>query len=83
MQNFEPYISLLIQVPLVGIFVWFAQNMIKQFNDSIDKRDSAWREFLKEHTQSTNAAIGRIAEEVKTLGREVSELRGKNNGSYG
>jgi Na+/phosphate symporter len=77
-SNVENYIGLLIQVPLVGIFVWFALSLIKQFNESMNKRDEAWREFLKEITNSTNAAIARIAEEVKGLGREISEMRGRN-----
>lgn len=72
------YISLLIQVPLVGMFIWFTLRQNKDFLDAMEKRDEQWREFLSNHTESTNQAIGRIAEEVKTLARELSELRGRN-----
>ncbi len=71
------YISLLIQIPLVGIFVWYSSRQNKDFLDAMAKRDEQWRAFLHEHTESTNAAISRIAEEVKSLGREVSEMRGR------
>lgn len=72
------YISLLIQVPLVGMFIWFTLRQNKDFLDAMEKRDAQWRDFLNKHTESNNQAIGRIAEEVKTLARELSELRGGN-----
>lgn len=77
--NIETYLGLLIQVPLVGMFIWFTLRQNKDFLTAMEKRDEQWREFLREHTDSTNAAIGRIAEEVKLLSREVSEMRGRNN----
>ena len=80
MQNVEPYVGLLIQVPLVGIFVWFALALIKMFNESIDKRDVAWRDFLEQQRKSNNEAIAhmaeRFADEIKTTGKEVAALRG-------
>lgn len=85
MDKLEPYIGLFIQIPLVVLFVWFALRQNKDFLDAmakhdeqIAKRDEQWRIFLKEHTESTNAAISRIAEEVKSIAREVSELRGRS-----
>ena len=81
MPNAEPYIGLLIQIPLVGIFVWFALELIKSFNASIDRRDAAWREFIKQQQQTNNEAIAhmaeRFADEIRTLGKEVSNLHGK------
>lgn len=62
------YIGLLIQVPLVGIFVWFALQVIKLFT-----------EFLKEQGENNNAAIKamaeRFADEIRVLGKEVAALR--------
>jgi Na+/phosphate symporter len=72
------YIGLLIQVPLVGMFIWFTLRQNKDFLTAMERRDEQWREFLSNHTESTNQAIGRIAEEVKTLAREVSQLRGRD-----
>lgn len=74
----EPYIGLLIQVPLVGMFIWFTLRQNKDFLEAMEKRDEQWRGFLNSHTESTNQAIGRIAEEVKSLSREVSALRSKD-----
>ena len=71
------YIGLLIQVPLVGMFIWFTLRQNKDFLTAMERRDEQWREFLNNHTESTNQAIGRIAEEVKHLAREVSEMRGR------
>lgn len=73
------YIGLLIQIPLVGIFVWFTLRQNKDFLNAMEQRDAQWREFLKSHTDSSNAAISRIAEEVKNLAREVSALKGRRS----
>lgn len=74
--NTEPYIDLLMQAPLVGGFIWFALKVIGLFTTSMEQRDQAWREFLDQQRQATNAVIGRFAEEIKALSREIAELRG-------
>lgn len=84
----ENYISLLIQIPLVGIFVWFSLRLIsmfmvaiERFLKSLEDRDVQWREFLEEQRISSQEAIahmaGRFADEIKVLAKEVAELKGK------
>jgi len=77
----DSYISLLIQIPLVGIFVWFSLRLISIFMASLEKRDEQWRVFLEEQRQSSQDAIahmaGRFADEIKALGKEVAEIKGK------
>jgi Na+/phosphate symporter len=80
-QSAESYISLLMQIPLVGMFIWFTIRQNHDFLSAMEKRDEQWRVFLKAQTDSRNDAIARIAEEVKNLGREISELRGRNGGN--
>ena len=79
MEQYEAYIGLLAQVPLVGMFIWFTLRQNKDFLTAMEKRDDQWREFLRTQTESTNSAISRIAEEVKLMARELSELRGRKN----
>lgn len=62
----ETWLNLLIQIPLVGIFVWFSLNQQKLHSVSQEKRDSEWRDFLREEREANNTALGRIAEEVKS-----------------
>jgi len=80
-SNIEQYIGLLIQVPLVGIFVWFSLAMIKLFTDLIDRRDKAWQEFLKQQQETNNNAIKamaeRFADEIRSLGKEIASLHGE------
>lgn len=74
------YVGLLIQIPLVGIFVWFTLLIIDKFLKSIDTRDAAWRDFMNQQRQANNDAIAnmaaRFSDEIRALGKEVSELRG-------
>ncbi len=75
------YISLFIQIPLVGIFVWFSLRLISIFLESLDKRDAQWKAFLEEQRKASHEAIahmaGRFADEIKALAKEVAEIRGK------
>lgn len=76
----ETWIGLAIQIPLVGIFVYFTMNIIDKFLKSIDSRDQAWRDFINTQREANNAAIGNMAErfagEIRSLGKEIAELRG-------
>lgn len=76
----ETWIGLAIQIPLVGIFVWFSLQLISYFLKSIDTRDTAWREFINQQREANNAAIANMAErfatEIRSLGKEIAELRG-------
>lgn len=99
----ESWITLAIQVPLVGLFIYFSIVMIDRFLksiaeltrsfsetvaklttnfvDSSDKRDAAWRDFFNQQREANNSAIqsmaARFSDEIRTLGKEVSELRGR------
>lgn len=79
-SNAEPYISLLIQVPLVGIFVWFTLKIIRVFMDFLKSRDESWQTFLDQQRKQDKDAIAHMAErfagEIRELGKEVAELRG-------
>ncbi len=80
MQNVEPYIGLLIQVPLVGVFIWFALRLISIFMASLDKRDESWQAFLEQPRKQNNEAISnmaaRFADEIRVMGKELSEIKG-------
>jgi len=79
-SNLEGYIGLLIQIPLVGIFVWFSLQLISTFLKSIDSRDAQWRLFMEQERKANAEALAhmaqRFSDEIRTLGKEVSELRG-------
>jgi len=76
----SPVISLLIQIPLVGIFVWFTLKLSDQHRQERKERDREWREWLHDERQNSqdflmkerslrdeafNKSFGRLAEEVK------------------
>ena len=83
MTNIDNYLGLLIQVPLVGIFVWFSLKIVSIFQNSLEKRDIQWREWLEQQRQTDRDAIAhmaeRFADEIRVLGKEVSELRGRKS----
>lgn len=70
-----PLLSLLAQIPLVGIFVWFVLEMMKRYSQERTERDQQWRDFLRELRDAQNAAIARLAEEIKCIAIEVAQMR--------
>ncbi len=71
----ESVISLLTQIPLVGIFIWFILERDKRSDAKQVERDNQWREFLKEQREQNNGAIARLAEEIKKIAERVSEMQ--------
>lgn len=78
----EAYVGLLIQIPLVGIFVWFSLQLISTFLKAIEQRDQAWRDFLAQQRQFDREAIAhmaqRFSDEIRTMANEISEFRGRS-----
>ena len=80
MDNAEQYVGLLVQVPLVGIFIWFTLRIVDRFMASLDKRDTQWQSFLEEQRKLTNESISNMAarfgDDIKEVSKEVASLRG-------
>ena len=76
----ETYIGLLIQVPLVGVFIWFTLKIVDRFMASLDARDKQWQDFLAQQRKETNEAMTslatRLGEEIKLVTNEVSKFNG-------
>lgn len=66
------YLSLLLQIPLVGIFVWFVLRLNEKNQTAQDRRDAEWREFLREERQARTEGLGRLAEEMKEVARIIT-----------
>ncbi len=72
----QTVLSLLVQVPLVGLFIWFslqqqklhAESQAKRDADNLaiqNKRDEEWRIFLIEQRKANNEAVAEVAKELK------------------
>jgi len=81
----QQIISLLIQLPVVGVFAWLMLEIMKRQDQREERRDAAhtterkerdeaWRQFLAEQREQNNAAVSRIAEEVKIISQEVARM---------
>lgn len=75
----DNYIGLLIQIPLVGIFVWFSLNLINTFLKSIDERDKQWRVWMEQERRANNEAIAHmgasLTAEVRNLAQRIDNIR--------
>lgn len=78
MLDWGGVVNLLIQIPLVGIFVWFVLKRDERMERAQDKRDeaqnrreAAWREFLTEERTQNNEAIARLAEEIERIAERL------------
>lgn len=80
MENAEAYIGLLIQVPLVGIFIWFTLRIVDRFLKTLEQRDLQWQEFLagqrKENSEALSSLAARLGDEIKSIAVEVARFNG-------
>lgn len=35
-------VSLLVQVPILGVFIWYSQKLVKDFTTALDRRDALY-----------------------------------------
>jgi hypothetical protein len=68
------WLPLLIQVPLVGIFIVFTLIMLKNFMDFIERRDRQWQSFMEQQGVNSNASITRLENKVDNNTQEVRNL---------
>lgn len=72
----DSIINLLVQIPLVGMFIWFILQRDKLDDAKQLVREEGWRTFLREQREQNNAAIARLAEKIESISHEVSRLNG-------
>jgi len=75
-SSMDAVISLLIQIPLVGIFIWFILERDKRGDAALAARESQWQMFLREQREQNNQALARLAEELKSMSVEVTRMNG-------
>lgn len=73
----EPLSNLLVQIPLVGMFIYFILEWSKRMEKSQADRDEQWRQFLVEERVHRAEAIGRLAEDIKALSALVNQMSGQ------
>ena len=71
-MEYQPLIQFALQLPIVGVFMWFTLEMMKREQVERAKRDDDWRKFLSEQREATNTGLARLAEEIKENGKLVT-----------
>ena len=80
------YISLLIQVPILGAFIWFTLRLSSDFRADTKTRDvqwqafiaqqnDLWRSFIKDMLDTSNRAEDMTAHRLQELAAIISVLR--------
>ena len=64
----------LIQLPFLGIFVWFAIKLMSDFRKDATVRDDNWRGFLDDERKQRMDAMNMGLQEVKHLANGMAEL---------
>lgn len=80
----ESTINLLLQIPLAGVVVLVVVLFLRhlkettlQMIDFIGQQSEVNRQFLSSQREQMNAAIGRMAEEIKLMREDLAEVRGE------
>jgi hypothetical protein len=62
--NADTVFSILMQLPLVGLFIWYS-----------DRKDKQFQEFLREERAARGEQLRNLTDEIKILAGEVREGR--------
>lgn len=79
----ESSINLLLQIPLAGVVVLVVVLFLKHLKETnsqmvtfIGQQSEVNRQFLATQREQMNAAIGRMADEIKLMREDLAEVRG-------
>lgn len=70
----EPWIQLLIQIPLVAAFMWFVLTWSDRLSTQQSQRDLQWREFLNDQRMALLEGLVRVADDLKANTQQLKEL---------
>lgn len=69
----DQVISLLIQIPLVGAFMWFALRLSADYRADTDKRDKQWQAFIEQQNELWRNFIRELVERSSNADDMVSQ----------
>ena len=72
----ESWVQLLIQIPLVGAFMWFVLEQQKRDTQERAARDTAWQTFLTDQRAATVAALSEVSRELGKVADHLNRLQG-------
>lgn len=72
-MDWEPAINLLIQIPLVGIFVWFVLEMDKRNKVSIEKRDLRYEASQEKRDTQYMRSLNAVANTLVAMKKAYEE----------
>jgi len=67
------WVTLLIQVPLVGVFIWYSLQAQQRFMDSLDKRDAAFERRNEATINAINTMQAAIMTELRETNQRMDE----------
>lgn len=74
----QEIVQLLIQVPLLGVFVWFTLKLSGDFRADTAKRDEQWQKFIEQQNELWRNFIRELVERSSsaddTVSQRLSEL---------
>lgn len=66
-------IQLLIQIPILGVFVWFTLKLSGDFRADTAKRDEQWQKFIEQQNELWRSFIRELVERSSTADDTVSQ----------
>ena len=66
--------SLLIQIPLVGVFIWYSLELQKRYQSSMAERDTAYLGALNKITECIDTHDSKSAQRIEDARKEAATL---------
>ncbi len=71
----EPWVQLLVQVPLVAAFMWFVLTWSDRLGRQQAERDIQWQQFLSEQRVATVAALADVVTRLSEVSKSLDDVR--------
>lgn len=66
-------VSLLTQIPLVGLFIWFTLRLSGDYRADAEKRDKQWQTFIEQQNELWRGFIRDLVERSSSADDTVSQ----------
>jgi len=74
--------SILVQVPLLAVFIWFVLQRDRMYQEAESKRDAEWRSFIEKRDLETSRWIESLAQVIESL-RQTLEKEYRDDRRFG
>ena len=69
----EQFVNILIQLPVVALFIWFFDRVTTRFENNLTKKDEKQEAFLREERTARDRVLSEILGEIRDVKEKLTD----------